>query len=145
VAEQWLAHEDFVAADIAALPLFERVSPMAVEHAAEWGHEQRVAAGETVVERWEGAREFFVIVEGEAEVWVDGARARRLGSGDFFGELAALDWGGGYGYVRTATVVATRDLRLLALEPERLARLMSEAPALEAVVRETARERLRMV
>ena len=31
-------------------------------------------------------------------------RSSELGPGDFFGELAALDWGAGYGYVRTATV-----------------------------------------
>jgi hypothetical protein len=32
--------------------------------------------------------------------------------GEFFGELAALDWGAGYGYTRLATVIATSAARL---------------------------------
>ncbi len=86
-----------------------------------------------------------MIVEGEAEVRIGGDQVRSLGRGDFFGEVAALDWGGGYGYVRTATVIATRDLRLLVLEPERLARLMADSPLLDAAVRAAARERLKHV
>jgi aromatic-L-amino-acid decarboxylase len=143
VAEQWLPSGDFTTADIAALSIFEDAGAAVTQHAADWGHEQRVPAGGTVVERWEGAREFFVIVEGEAEVHIGGELMRSLRAGDFFGELAALDWGGGYGYVRTATVVATRDLRLLVLEPERLAHLMAESATLNAAVRAAARERLR--
>ena len=39
-----------------------------------------------------------------------------LGPGDFFGELAAIDWGAGFGRTRTATVVATQATRLLVLD-----------------------------
>ena len=37
---------------------------------------------------------------------VDGERIARLGPGEFFGEIAALDWGAGFGYPRIAQVVA---------------------------------------
>ena len=36
-------------------------------------------------------RDFYVVLEGAAEVEVDGERRRAIGPGDFFGELAALD------------------------------------------------------
>ena len=39
-----------------------------------------------------------------------------LGPGDFFGELAAIDWGAGFGRTRTATVTATEPTRLLVLD-----------------------------
>ena len=47
------------------------------------------------------------------EVFVDTRVVRTLGPGDFFGELAAQDWGGGFGYPRLADVIATAPLRLL--------------------------------
>ena len=36
-----------------------------------------------------------MIVEGTVDVLVDGERVATLGPGEFFGELAALDWGAG--------------------------------------------------
>ena len=39
-----------------------------------------------------------------------------LGPGEFFGEIAALDWGAGFGRTRTATVVAAGECRLLMLD-----------------------------
>ena len=76
------------------------------------------AAGEVGAARWDAARDFYVVLEGAAAVGVrrrSWSRARR--PGDFFGELAALDWGAGYGYARSATVCATAPLRLLVLRP----------------------------
>jgi aromatic-L-amino-acid/L-tryptophan decarboxylase len=84
-----------------------------------------------------------VIVDGEAEVFIDGDYVRHLGRGDFFGEVAALDWGSGFGYVRTATVVAASDIRLLVLGPTRLATLIGDCPALGDKLKATARERMR--
>ena len=52
-------------------------------------------------------RDFYVIVSGQAAVHIDGDHIRDLVPGDFFGELAALDWGAGFGYARSATVTAT--------------------------------------
>ncbi len=100
-------------------------------------------SGEAVVERWDAARDFYVIVEGDAEVFIDGQYIRHLGPGDHFGEVAALDWGSGFGYVRTATVVAASDLRLLVLGPARLGLLLRTCPGLGDKLRAVARERMR--
>ena len=68
--------------------------------------------------RWQGTRLFYVIVAGSLEVRIDDERVRELGPGDFFGELAALDWGAGFGYARTATVAATTPSQLLRSHPQ---------------------------
>ena len=66
--------------------------------------ELRVEPGEAVVRRWDSARDFFVVVDGDrARRRSTASRSRGSAPGDFFGELAALDWGAGYGYARSAT------------------------------------------
>jgi CRP/FNR family transcriptional regulator, cyclic AMP receptor protein len=54
--------------------------------------------------------EFFIILDGQASVLIDGERVATLGPADFFGEVAALDGG-----PRTATVKADTQLRCLTL------------------------------
>ena len=46
----------------------------------------------------------------------DGRTLARLGAGEFFGELAAIEWGAGFARTRTATVTATEPTRLLILD-----------------------------
>jgi hypothetical protein len=129
--------------ELAALPLFADLPPEEAARAARWSRELCVGAGETVVERWDAARDFYVIVDGEAEVHIEGEYVRHLARGDFFGEVAALDWGSGFGYVRTATVVAASDLRLLALDPAHLGVLIRDNARLGEKLRVAAAERLR--
>jgi hypothetical protein len=70
--------------------------------------EEVVPPGAVVIR--EGTREddFYVIVDGRAEVFTDGVHVRELGPADCFGEIAALT-----GSVRTATVHALTSLNLL--------------------------------
>ena len=67
------------------------------------------------------------------------ARVGRTGEA---GELAALDWGAGYGYTRLATVIATSPVRLLVVPPDVFNRLVSESPEFEARITEAVRVRL---
>ncbi|HKO28300.1 MAG TPA: aminotransferase class V-fold PLP-dependent enzyme, partial [Solirubrobacteraceae bacterium] len=145
VTDSWNVGEAFTMQDIAEVPLLGDLPPDQAGRAARWSREVRVAAGETVVERWDAARDFYVIIDGEAEVFIDGEYVRHLRRGDFFGEVAALDWGSGFGYVRTATVVAASDLRLLVLSPDRLGVLIHACPALGDKLQEAARERMRRI
>jgi glutamate/tyrosine decarboxylase-like PLP-dependent enzyme len=100
-------------AELATLEAFAGVDESALEFLAGACYEKHAEPGEHVVRRWGADRDFYVILDGTVEVFVDTRIVRRLGPGDFFGELAAQDWGGGFGYPRLADVVATAPLRLL--------------------------------
>jgi glutamate/tyrosine decarboxylase-like PLP-dependent enzyme len=128
-------------AEIARIPLFSGMDADLVARVAGWAREQRVAAGDDVTRAWDAARDFYVILDGSVAVERDGAVVSRLGPGGFFGEIAALDWGAGYGYARSATVTALEPLRVLALAPAYLARLMAEAPDVAEAIERAARER----
>jgi aromatic-L-amino-acid decarboxylase len=122
--------------------LFAGLGPEDVQRIAAIAEVRQVAAGTTVVERWDASREFFVLVAGSVSISVDGETVGTLGPGDFFGELAALDWGAGFGYPRLATVVAASDLRLLVFGEGALPALLRRYPLIEERVRSAARERL---
>jgi aromatic-L-amino-acid/L-tryptophan decarboxylase len=127
------------------VPLFERLEARALELVMRSASEIRVEEGDTVVQRWHGTRRFYAILEGAVEIRREDETLAALGAGEFFGELAALDWGAGFGYVRTATVVATSAARLLVLPAAALTELVRTAPEVERQIRTAARERLQGV
>jgi hypothetical protein len=142
MADSWSGQGAFAPAQVGELPLFAGLPEAQLSRVAAWSSELRAAPGETVIERWDGARDFYVIAEGEVDVLIEDEHVAHLSEGEFFGEVAALDWGSGFGYVRTATVVAAADLRLLVLGPEPLGVLITDCPALGARIRGVARERM---
>src|SRR5881275_2089626 len=89
------------AASEAELP-FERVDLTRL--VLDESQEHHAAPGTPIVEQWQISRDLYVVVDGQVEVTMNGDVVRLLGTGDFFGELAALDWGAGFGRTRTATV-----------------------------------------
>ena len=66
--------------------------------------------GEKVLHQGLAGSAFYVILEGEAAIVIDGEERARLGRGDFFGEVSVL-----LGETPIADVVATRPLRCLVL------------------------------
>ena len=122
-------------------PLFAELSPDDAERVVALGSEREAQPGQTLIEQGGTEREFFVILDGTADVFVNDEHVRSLGTGEFFGELAALDWGAGYGYSRLATVVAGSPLRLLVFPEGRLGELMSY-PGVERWIRSAVQERL---
>jgi aromatic-L-amino-acid/L-tryptophan decarboxylase len=138
----WAHSGEFDDPTIRALPLFADLEPDAVELIRGSARELNVGTGEAVIQRWQGTRHFYAIVSGTVEIHRGQEQVRELGPGDFFGELAALDWGAGFGYVRTATVTASSPLRLLVLPPSALAGLIRRAPSVERQIRAAARERV---
>ena len=129
-------------AALATVPLFSSLDPLRVSVLAAGARAEARAAGEAVIRRFESGRDFYVILAGRASVSVDDRMVRELGPGDFFGELAALDWGADYHYPRLATVIATTDLRLAKLTADTLRSLMRTVPAIDEAVRRAAAERL---
>jgi aromatic-L-amino-acid decarboxylase len=101
-----------------------------------------VPAEEEVVRRWSSGRLFYIILSGRYDVFIDGRLIRTMGPGDHFGELAARDWGGGYGYPRLATVRCAEPGRLLTLTSENLQWLVDSEPIVKARLAQSLAERL---
>jgi aromatic-L-amino-acid/L-tryptophan decarboxylase len=99
-------------------------------------------AGEQVTRRWDSDRSFYLVVSGRFEVFIDGRRIRIVGPGDHFGELAARDWGGGYGYTRLATVVCAEPGQLLRLTSDDFQWLIDSEPAAKAEIARDLADRL---
>ena len=91
-------------------PLFEGVPAGELAAIAGELDDRRHAEGEVLVGEGAGGADFFVVLDGTAEVEAGGAHVAALGPGDFFGEVGALDQG-----PRTATVRATTPVHALSL------------------------------
>jgi aromatic-L-amino-acid/L-tryptophan decarboxylase len=102
-----------------------------------------VAAGEEVVRRWDSDRFFYLTLSGRYDVFIDDRPIRTIGPGDHFGELAARDWGGGYGYTRLATVRCAEPGRLLRLTSEDFQWLIDTEPSVQAALAQVLAERLK--
>jgi len=125
-----------------ALPLFSTVSDDGLARVASLARIERRAPGETIIEQWDAALDPYVILAGDVEVLIDEAAVNRLGEGEFFGELAALDWGGGFGYPRIASVRALTDVTLLTFPAGALNELARDEPQLAAQIRRVGAQRL---
>lgn len=112
-----------VADRLAQLALFADLTPQQVETIAHSYEEDVFKEGERVLRRGMTGGNFYLILEGEASV-VDGSEMRRrLGRGDFFGEISAL-----LGDAPSADVVAESLLRCLVIPAQELERLLLERP-----------------
>jgi len=100
------------------------------------------AAGDEVIRRWDADRSFYIILSGRYDVVIDTRLIRTLGPGDHFGELAARDWGGGYGYARLATISCAEPGRLLKLASDDFQWLVDTEPTFKAKLVQTLAERL---
>jgi len=92
------------------VPLFAHCSPTSLESAAANTDEVDVVAGRTLIKQGEPSDTFYVLLDGEADVTIGGESRRKLGPGDFFGEISMLDRG-----PATATVTTTRPSRMMVM------------------------------
>jgi CRP/FNR family transcriptional regulator, cyclic AMP receptor protein len=97
---------------IARVPLFQGLEKRELEDVARTLHERTFNPGDTVAQEGQGGVGFFVIKAGEAKVTIGGEEVRRLGAGDYFGEIALITEG-----ARTATVTAESELSCYGLTP----------------------------
>lgn len=95
---------------IAGFGLFSDLSAPQLEGIVHTFEEAMFSEGERVLRQGLSGAGFYVILEGEAAIIVDGTERARLARGDFFGEVSIL-----LGETPIADVVATRPLRCLVL------------------------------
>lgn len=107
-------------------PLFAHVSKRQLAQIAQIADEIDLREGKEMTKQGARGREFFVLLEGNADVKKNGRRINALGPGDFFGEIALVS-----DTPRTATVIATSPVRALVITDRSFKRLMSDSPEIQ--------------
>lgn len=105
-----MANEREVVDLLAGLTLFSDLSRPELEAAAHTFEEEWFNEGQRILRQGFTGTGFYVILDGEAAVRIDGEERARLSRGDFFGEVSIL-----LGEPPSADVVALRPLRCLVL------------------------------
>jgi putative ABC transport system ATP-binding protein len=82
---------------------FKNLTPNELTNVAEHMTRRQYMPGEVIIREGDVGEEFFLIADGEVQVGRQGHEVARLGSGEFFGELALLT-----GEPRNADVVAAK-------------------------------------
>ena len=96
-----------------------------------------VPAGKPLLRQGEFADSFFLIETGEVSVIGRGGPIARLGAGDFFGEIALITQ-----RPRTASIVATTDVRLRVIPELDFTHAMCSLPTFARIIRDAAHQRL---
>jgi CRP/FNR family transcriptional regulator, cyclic AMP receptor protein len=122
---------------IRKVPLFARCSRAELKEIATLADEIDLREGKEMTREGEPGREFFVLLEGTADVKKNRRRVNTLGAGDFFGEIALVSR-----EPRTATVIATSPVRALVITDRSFRRLLDDAPQVQTKVMEAMAERL---
>jgi CRP/FNR family cyclic AMP-dependent transcriptional regulator len=123
---------------VRGVPLFSGLLPSELDRVAMVMARVEEPAGEVLCAEGGEGHDFFVIAEGEAVVERSGRSLAKLGSGDYFGELAILDR-----HPRSATVKAVTDVRLYVLHEASFVALLAELPALAQKLLANLASRLR--
>jgi CRP/FNR family transcriptional regulator, cyclic AMP receptor protein len=108
---------------IKRVPLFSHCSKKELGMVAQIADEIDLPEGKTLMREGDRGREFFVLVEGNAEVRKQGSKVNALGRGDFFGEIALVSH-----KPRTATVTTTSPARALVVTEQSFRSLLDGAP-----------------
>lgn len=118
-------------------PLFEGLSKKELAELARVTEDLKVEPGTVLCREGKIGREFFVIVDGDAEVTKSGKTLATRSGGDFVGEIALLTT-----TTRTATVTATTPLRCFILTQADFRRVLDENPGVQLKVMKALAERL---
>ena len=122
---------------ISRVPLFAHCSKRELAEVAGIADEIDLREGKELTREGAPGREFFVLVEGTADVVKNGRKINSLGAGDFFGEIALV-----HQSPRTATVKATSPVRALVITERSFRRLLEEMPEIQRKVLAALAERV---
>jgi CRP-like cAMP-binding protein len=118
--------QDTKVQSLARAPLFSELSKDELAQLAKATEDLDVPEGRVLCREGELAQEFFVIIEGEADVTKGGEHLTTLKDGDFFGEIALI-----VDIPRTATVTAKTPLRFFVLSRQSFLGMLDSMPGVE--------------
>jgi CRP-like cAMP-binding protein len=123
---------------LAGLALFADLSKPQLEAAAHTFEEEWFTAGQRIIRQGFSGTGFFVVVDGEVAVTIDGEERARLGRGEFFGEVSVL-----LGEPPVADIVAVGAVRCLVLAGPGLEEFLVAYPRVMYRMLQTQAMRLR--
>jgi CRP/FNR family cyclic AMP-dependent transcriptional regulator len=119
------------------VPLFSRCSKKELGDIARITDEIDLPEGKVLTKEGASGREFFVLMEGNADVRRKRRKVGTLGPGDFLGEIALVTK-----TPRTATVKTTSPVRALVVSEQNFRRLLERSPQVQIKVLEALAERV---
>ena len=122
---------------IRGVPLFASASKQELAEIASIADEIDLPEGKTLIKEGDTGREFFVLVDGTAEVARGGKKVASIGGGDFFGEIALITK-----TPRNATITTTSPVRALVITDRAFRQLLDRAPQIQIGVLTALAERL---
>jgi CRP/FNR family cyclic AMP-dependent transcriptional regulator len=122
---------------IAKVPLFAGLSKRELGQVASIADEIDLPANKVLIRQGERGREFYVLLDGEAEVTRDGKTVATRRSGEFFGEIALVS-----SLPRIATVTTRQPVRALVIRDVEFRALLQRTPGIALKVLEAVADRL---
>jgi CRP/FNR family transcriptional regulator, cyclic AMP receptor protein len=118
-------------------PLFSGCTKSELRQLARTADELDLREGTVLTREGRPGREFFVLIEGTAEVTKNGKKIAELGPGDWLGEIALIT-----DSPRTATVTATSPVDVLVITDRRFRSVVETMPSIALKVLARVGERL---
>jgi len=122
---------------LAKVPLFANLDKKHLKQISSLATQIDVAAGKELTREGAHGSEFIIVLEGEAEVKVDGKVVATRGPGEYFGEIALIA-----NRPRTATVTATTPMKVEVIGRREFQTLLSENPGIATELLEATADRL---
>jgi len=109
---------------LAKVPLLAGLDRRSLESFSRTLKNRTFHAGQTALDEGQSGVGFFIVLDGTAVVSIAGREVRRLGPGDWFGEIALLTADS----VRTATVIAETEVTCVGLTEWEFKPFLAEHP-----------------
>jgi CRP/FNR family transcriptional regulator, cyclic AMP receptor protein len=122
---------------IARVPLFAGLSKRELGQVASIADEIDLPADKVLIREGERGREFFVLLEGEAEVARKGKKLATRRAGEFFGEIALVS-----NLPRIATVKTRKPVRALVIRDVEFRAVLQRTPAIAVKVLQAVADRV---
>lgn len=126
------------AALIAQVPLFARCSKKEIGRIAAIATKVTAYEGDVIVEEGTSGGDFHIVASGEAAVTIGGKKIRKVGPGDYFGEMSLLG-----NRLRSATVTAASRMNLYVVDSKGFNQMLDSTPSVTLSILTTLSGRLR--